>query len=136
MVSQNGVDPVRNRLDQGCQEVGRDTGCGLLVQLDERELGRAVDRDEQVEPPFLGPDLRDVDVEVADRVALELAPVRLIALHLRQPANPVPLKAAVQRRPGQVWDRGLEGIEAVIERQERVPAEGNHDGLLLDREHA
>jgi hypothetical protein len=44
----------------------------------------------------------------------------------------VPLKAAVQRRPGQVWDRGLEGIEAVIERQERVPAEGNHDGLLHD----
>ena len=87
VVRQNGVDPVRNRLDQGCQEVGRDTGCGLLVQLDERELGRAVDRDEQVESALLGPNLRDVYVEVADRVALELAPVWLLALHLRQPAN-------------------------------------------------
>src|SRR3712207_3741962 len=32
-------------------------------------------------------------------------------------------------------DGGLEGIEAVVQRQERVAPERNHDGLLLDREH-
>src|SRR5215211_2145710 len=30
---------------------------------------------------------------------------------------------------------GLEGIEAVVQRQERVPPKGNDDRLLLDREH-
>src|SRR5215213_2475946 len=30
---------------------------------------------------------------------------------------------------------GLEGIEAVIERQERVPPKGNDDRLFLEREH-
>src|ERR1700733_11485201 len=32
-------------------------------------------------------------------------------------------------------DRRLQGIEAIVERQERVPAEGDEDRLLLDREH-
>src|SRR3954454_22743264 len=32
-------------------------------------------------------------------------------------------------------DRGLEGIEAVVQRQQRVPPKRNNDGLLLDREH-
>jgi hypothetical protein len=41
------------------------------------------------------------------------------------------LQAAMQRRARQVRDRGLEGIKAVIQRQERVPAEGNNDGLLI-----
>src|SRR5215211_2257417 len=30
---------------------------------------------------------------------------------------------------------GLERVEAVIERQQRVAPKGNHDGLLLEREH-
>src|SRR5580704_5392556 len=32
-------------------------------------------------------------------------------------------------------DRRLQGIEAIVERQERVPAEGDEDRLLLDRAH-
>jgi hypothetical protein len=49
-----------------------------------------------VELALLGPDLGDVDMEVADRVALELAPVGLVAVDLRQPADPMTLKAAMQ----------------------------------------
>src|SRR3954466_10861587 len=41
----------------------------------------------------------------------------------------------MQARAGQVRDRGLEGIEAIIERQQRVPPKGNHEGLFLAREH-
>ena len=63
--------------------------------------------------------------------ALELLLGRLGALHIRQALNPVTLQAAMQRRARQVRDRGLEGIKAVIQRQERVPAEGNNDGLLI-----
>src|SRR4051812_33594362 len=32
-------------------------------------------------------------------------------------------------------DGGLEGVEAIIERQERVPPKGNNDGLLFAREY-
>jgi hypothetical protein len=65
------------------------------MQLDEGELGRAVDRDKQIEPALLGADLGDVDMEVADRIALELALLGLVAVDLRQPADLVPLKAAM-----------------------------------------
>jgi len=46
---------------------------GSLVQLDEGELTGPVDRDEQPQLAFDGLHLGDVDVEVADRVGLELA---------------------------------------------------------------
>ena len=41
---------------------------------------------------LLGPHLGDVDVEVADRVGLELLLGRLVAFDLRQPADVVALK--------------------------------------------
>src|SRR4028119_1114263 len=44
------------------------------------------------------------------------------------------LQAAVQAGTGQVWDGGLQGVEAVIQRQEGVAAEGHDDCLLLGRE--
>jgi len=34
-----------------------------------------------------------------------------------------------------VRDRRLKRIEAIVQRQERVPAKGNDDGLFLDRQH-
>ena len=42
------------------QEVARDAGSGFLVQLDEGELGRAVDSHEEVELALFGPDFGDV----------------------------------------------------------------------------
>src|SRR6266849_5760155 len=80
-------------------------------------------------------DLGDVDVEVTDRVGLELALVGLVAVDLRQAVNTVALQAAVQRRAGQVGDRRLQRVEAIVERQERVLPKGNDDRLLLDRQH-
>src|ERR1019366_5624323 len=44
-------------------------------------------------------------------------------------------QAAVQRGARQVRNRRLERIEAIVQRQERVPAKGNDDGLFLDRQH-
>src|SRR6266496_5038416 len=32
-------------------------------------------------------------------------------------------------------DRRLQGVEAIVERQQRVPAEGDDDRLLFDRQH-
>ena len=90
------MDLVGHGFEETAEEVGRDPRCGFLVQLDEGELRGAVDGDEQVELALLGPDLGDVDMEVADRVALELAPIGLVAVDLRQPADPMTLKAAMQ----------------------------------------
>ena len=45
------------------------------------------------------------------------------------------LKTAMQGRPREVRDGRLKRVEAVIERQERVPAEGNRDGFVLNRQH-
>ena len=61
------------------------------MQLDEGELGGPVDRHEQVEPAFLSTDLGNVEVEVADRIGLELALVRLVTLHLWQAGDAVAL---------------------------------------------
>ena len=44
------------------------------------------------------------------------------------------LQTAVQGRARQAWDRGLERVEAVVERQQRVPAEGHDHGFLLQAE--
>jgi hypothetical protein len=105
------------------------------VQLDKGELGRAVDGHEEVELALLGPDLGNVDVEEADWIALEPGALRLAAVRVGQPADPMPLKAAVQGRACQVRDGGLERVEAVVKRQQRVAPERDHDGLLRDRQH-
>ena len=135
VVGEHGVDLVGNGGDEVTKEVARDAPRCLLVQLDEGELGRAVDGHEEVELALLGPDLGDVDMEEADRVALEPGALRLAAVRIGQPADPVALEAAVQGRAGKVGDGGLERVEAVVQRQERVAPESDDDGLLLDREH-
>jgi hypothetical protein len=54
------------------------------VQLGKGELGGPVDGDEEVEPAFGGVHLGNVDVEVADRIGLELALAQLVAFDIGQ----------------------------------------------------
>jgi transposase len=54
---------------------------------------------------------------------------------IRQAGDAMPLKAAMQRRPAQLRDGGLQRIETIIKRQERVSAEGDDNRLFLDRQH-
>ena len=42
------------------------------------------------------------------------------------------LQAAMQRRARQMRDRRLQRIEAVVERQQGMPAEGDDDRLFLE----
>ncbi len=79
VVREHGVDLVGNGGGKGSQEVAGHPAGRPFVQLDEGELGRPVDRHEQVQPAFLGVHLGDVEVEVAERVALELGAQRLVA---------------------------------------------------------
>ena len=135
VVGQHGVDRVGHGCHKGAQEVRSDPAGCSLVQSSEGELARAIDGHEQGEPALLRVHLGDVDVEVADRVGLEAGALGLVALGVGQPSDAVALEAAVQARAPQVRDGGLEGVEAVVQRQERVPPEGDDDRLLLKRQH-
>jgi hypothetical protein len=67
--------------------------------------------------------LGNVDMKEADGVTLELLALRLVTLDIRQAGNDVPLKATLQRLRGQMRNRWLKRIEAIIQRQQSVLSE-------------
>ena len=72
------------------------------------------------------------------QIAKELSRGHLAGLldqNLGQAADAMPAQASMQRGARQMRDRRLQGVEAVVERQERVTAEGHDDRLLLGGEH-
>src|SRR6516225_6998583 len=96
VVGQDGMQAVGHGRDQSLQEACGARPVGLLMELGEGELGGPINRDEQVELAGFGADLGNVDVEIADRIGLELALVRLVALYLRQARDAVPLQTSVE----------------------------------------
>ena len=96
VVGQDDVDLVRDCFNEMAQEVAGRASLGLAMELDIGEFARAIYGDEQIELAFGGLHLGDVDVEVADRVALELSLGRLLTLDLGQAADPVALQTAMQ----------------------------------------
>ncbi len=95
------------------------------------ELAGAVDGYEEAELAFGGLHLGDVDVEEADRIRLERLLGCLVALDFGQTRDAVALQAAVQRGSGQLRDRRLQSVEAVVLRLPRVTAEGYDDDFLF-----
>jgi len=77
------------------------------MQFDEGELRGSVDRDDEIELALRGPDLGDVDMEIADRVSLELVLGRGFAFDLREPGDPMALQTAMKRRTCQMRDGRL-----------------------------
>jgi hypothetical protein len=73
-------------------------------------------------------------VEEADRIGLELALGRSFALDLRQPRDSMTLKATMKGRARQMRNGRLQSVEAIVERQQRMPSEGDDHGLFLDRQ--
>ena len=68
----------------------------LLFELGEGNLRGAVNRHEKIEFSFVGSDFGDVDVKESDRIKLKRLLVRLVAFHLRQPADRVALQTPMQ----------------------------------------
>jgi hypothetical protein len=132
IVGEDGRDLVRDGGDQAAQEVSRGAARHLLVHLDEGELRRSVDGDEQVELALRSSNLGEVDMKLADRIGLEFAFGGGFAFDLRQPRDPVALQTPVKRRARQMRDRRLQGVKAVVERRQTMPSEGDDDGLFLD----
>ncbi len=131
VVGEDGMDLVRDGGGQAAQEVPCGAARHLLVHLDDDELRRSVDGDDEGELALRSSNLGDVDMEIADRIGLEFAFGGGLAFDLGQPGDPVALQTPVKRRAGQMREGGLQGIEAVVERQQSMPSEGNDDGLFL-----
>jgi hypothetical protein len=129
------VDFVGDDCEQGLQEGRCRMSVSLLVELSESKLRCAVNRDKQVKFAFFGAHFSDIDVEVADRVPLERLLAPCLAFDRRKPADLVALKQSMQRRSHQMRYGRLEGIKAIIERQQRMLAERNSESFLLGAEY-
>ena len=116
VVRQDSVDVVGHCFQEVFQELPRCSSIGFVDELGDRELAGAVDADEQVELAFGSLHLGDIDVEEADGIALEALALRLVAFDVWQTGNAMPLQASMQCRPGEMRDRRLQRIEAVIQR--------------------
>jgi hypothetical protein len=115
------VDLVRDGLDQSTEEV-----CGVaprdrLAEFDKGELRGPVDGDEEIEFAFGGSNLGNIDVELSNRISLELPLRRRFPFNLGQPRDSTAPQAAMQGRAGQMRNRRLKRVEAVVERQKRMP---------------
>ena len=82
VVSEDGVDLIGHCFEHVLQELPSRLPVCLLDQLGYGKLACAIDAEEQVELSFSSLHLGSVDVEEADRIALELRPLRLVARHV------------------------------------------------------
>jgi hypothetical protein len=130
IVREHRVDRVRHPLNQPPQKVRSNPRCGSFVQFGKGELADAIDSDEEIELALVRPDLREVDMNVPQRIGLEYLPYAR-AFRVRETADAVALQKVMQRRPREVGNSRLEGVKAVIKGQERVPAKGEDQDLLL-----
>ena len=67
-------------------------------------------------------DLGKIDLQVANRMVFEFLFRKALPVFVQgQAADAVALETAVQRRAGQVRNRGLQRVQAVVQRQQRMP---------------
>ncbi len=83
-------------LEHVLQELPGGAPVSLLNELGHRELARAVNADKEIELALGGLHLGDVNVKEADREALELLALRLVAADVWQARDAMPLQAAVK----------------------------------------
>src|ERR1700757_1517850 len=124
VVGEHGVDAIRNSRDQSFEESRRSLHVSTFDQLHESKLRGAIDGHKEIELALRSTHFRQIDVEVANGIALELLPSRLAAFHFRQPADAMPFQTTMQGGTGQMRNRRLQGIETIIEREQSMPAEG------------
>ena len=107
IVSEDGVDFVWNGFQQVFKELPRCFAISLLNQLSHGELADAINSYKEMQLSLFGSDLRDINVEITNRVALKLLPLRFVACDIWKTLNAMPLKTTMQRRAGQVRDGPL-----------------------------
>ena len=96
VISEHGGNLVGDGGHQVAEELGGDHVVGLFVPLGIGKFARTVNGDKQVELAFFRADRRDVDMDVAQGIGLELLLRRCITFHRRQAVDAVPLQAAME----------------------------------------
>ena len=71
VVGEHGVDPVRDVFKEPAEEVRRDPSGRAIVEFRKGELADPIDGHEQIQLALLGPDLGEIDVDVAQRIGFE-----------------------------------------------------------------
>ena len=110
VVGQDSVDSVRDGGDQADEERRRGHASSAINELYEGKLACPINGHEKVELAFGRLDFGDVDVKEADRVGLEPLLGLYVTFNVRQTINAVALQAAVQRRPAQTRNSGLQSV--------------------------
>lgn len=90
------MDPVGHGLKHMLQELKSCLPVSPVDELGHGELARPVDADEEIQLAFSGLNLGDVDMEEPCGLVLELRPLRLVPLHIRQARDAMSLQASVQ----------------------------------------
>ena len=126
------MDAVRNGFNERLEERYGGLHVCLFDEFHHSELRGAVDGYEQVERAFRSSYLCQVDVEEADRIGVELLPLGLVTFDVRQPTDAVTLQTPMKGRAGELRNRSLKSVEAIVQRQQRVLAKRHDDGLLFD----
>lgn len=93
---ENGVDLVWHRLKQMLQKLPGRFAVGFLNQLRNRELAGSVNGNKEIWLAFLRSHLSNIDMEIADGVALELLALWLVTFDAGQTGYPVPLQTTMQ----------------------------------------
>ena len=118
------------------QKIGRDHAFGTRVEFGKHHFTGAVDGHEEILLALLGLHFGEIDVQIADGMVFEFLFRRSLPVFTqRQAADAVALKAAVRGRTRKAGNRGLQGVETIVEGQQGVAAKGNGDGLFRPRQH-
>lgn len=126
------MDGVWHCADQMLQELCSNHLAGLGMEFDKSELGSSVNGHKQIELALGCLHLGNVDVEVTDWIALELLLDRLVAFNLWQPRDAMTRQTSMQRRARQMRGARLQCIEAIVQRQQGMPAKGDDRRLIFN----
>lgn len=96
IVGENDVDFVGNGLDECFQE---SRGCfpvGFVHESYESKLTRSINGNVEMQSAFCGLQFGNIDVEIADGIALELLALGFIAIDIRQARYSMALQTSMQ----------------------------------------
>ena len=97
IVCEHDVDLVGSSFDE-CFEKGRSCfPVGLVYELNERKFARSINGNLEMQLTFRGLQFSNIDMKVANRIALELLALRFVTIDIRQARYSMALQTPVQR---------------------------------------
>lgn len=130
IVGQHGVDLVRHGGPHLREEGSGGRGGGAVDELGDGKRRGPVDGEAQRPLPLRGAQRGNVEMDRAEGGGLEALLVGFGLPRVRQAAAAMPLQAAMERRPGERRQGWVEGLEAVVEREQGMAAASHDEGCF------